>query len=94
MLEALQAQAVKAFRVLGCSGLLRVDFFLPAVEGTEDQILVVNEVNTMPGFTAMSQYPRMLSAAGLEYPALLDVLIDTALARRSGRVTREPAATV
>jgi D-alanine-D-alanine ligase len=80
VLEALQAQAVKAFRALGCSGLLRVDFFLPA-----DLVPVVNEVNTMPGFTAMSQYPRMWSAAGLEYPELLDVLIDTAL-------VREPAA--
>jgi D-alanine-D-alanine ligase len=79
--SALQAQAVEAFRILGCAGLLRVDFFLPTVEGTGDLVPVVNEVNTMPGFTAMSQYPRMWSAAGLEYPALLDVLIDTALAR-------------
>ncbi|BCB74980.1 D-alanine--D-alanine ligase family protein [Phytohabitans flavus] len=78
---AVQAQAVEAFHVLGCAGLLRVDFFLPSVDGSEDPVVVVNEVNTMPGFTAMSQFPRMWSAAGLEYPALLDVLVETALAR-------------
>jgi D-alanine-D-alanine ligase len=79
----LQAQAVEAFHVLGCSGLLRVDFFLPAAGGIEPAVPVVNEVNTMPGFTAMSQYPRMWAAAGLGYPALLDVLIDTARARQT-----------
>lgn len=89
---ALQAQAVEAFRILGCSGLLRVDFFLPAVEGTEDPVPVLNEVNTMPGFTAMSQYPRMWAAAGLEYPALLDVLLDTALARRRSQPAEAAAA--
>lgn len=78
---AVQERAVEAFRVLGCAGLLRVDFFLPTVHGSEEPVVVVNEVNTMPGFTAMSQYPRMWNAAGLAYPALLDVLIDTALAR-------------
>jgi D-alanine-D-alanine ligase len=81
----LRAQAVAAFRALGCSGLLRVDFFLRAATGCEP---VVNEVNTMPGFTAMSQYPRMWAAAGLGYPALLDVLIDTALARQTSGLVR------
>jgi D-alanine-D-alanine ligase len=76
----LQAQAIEAFRALGCSGLIRADFFLRA-----DGVPVVNEVNTMPGFTAMSQYPRIWRATGLTYPALLDVLIDTALAAHRRR---------
>jgi D-alanine-D-alanine ligase len=78
----LQEQAVEVFQVLGCSGLLRVDFFLRTEAGIEHAVPVVNEVNTMPGFTAMSQYPRIWGATGLAYPALLDVLIDTALAPR------------
>jgi D-alanine-D-alanine ligase len=58
---------------LDCTGLLRVDFFLRA-DGTR----ILNEVNTFPGFTSASQYPRMWQAAGLGYSDLLDVLIDTA----------------
>jgi D-alanine-D-alanine ligase len=77
----LQAQAVQAFHALGCSGLLRVDFFLPTTAAGHIQP-VVNEVNTMPGFTAMSQFPRIWRAGGMEYPNLLDVLIETALAHK------------
>ncbi|HEX6353163.1 D-alanine--D-alanine ligase family protein [Actinophytocola sp.] len=72
--EALGHDAVRLFRALECSGLLRVDFFL-----REDGSRVVNEVNTFPGFTSASQYPRMWQAAGLGYGDLLDVLVDTAL---------------
>jgi D-alanine-D-alanine ligase len=79
------------FHILGCSGLLRVDFFLRTEGGIEYAVPVVNEVNTMPGFTAMSQYPRMWGATGLAYPALLDVLIDTALASQQERTARCPA---
>ena len=79
----LHEQAVLAFRVLGCAGLLRADFFLRAVDGGWQP--VVNEVNTFPGFTAFSQYPRIWAAAGLDYPALLTHLITVALAApRSG----------
>jgi D-alanine-D-alanine ligase len=74
----LQLRALQAFTALGCRGLLRVDFFLRF--GTEP---VINEVNTFPGFTAVSQYPQMFRVAGLDYPALLDVLIATALARQA-----------
>jgi D-alanine-D-alanine ligase len=76
VVERLHEEAARAFRALDCSGLLRVDFFV-----TPDGDTVVNEVNTFPGFTRASQYPAMWSAAGLEYGALLDVLIDTALWR-------------
>ncbi|RSS79761.1 D-alanine--D-alanine ligase [Streptomyces sp. WAC06614] len=70
----LQRLAVEVFETLGCSGLIRVDFFLR--DGTEP---VVNEVNTFPGFTTASQYPQIWAAAGLPYPRLLDTLIRTAL---------------
>ena len=73
--DAAAGRALQAFRALDCRGLLRVDFFLPA-DGTEP---VINEVNTFPGFTTVSQYPRMWQAAGLDYSDLLDVLIATAL---------------
>lgn len=78
IVERLQECAVRAFRALECAGLLRVDFFLRY--GTEP---VINEVNTFPGFTAVSQYPQIFRVAALDYPALLDVLIETALARSS-----------
>jgi D-alanine-D-alanine ligase len=75
----LQMRALQAFTALGCRGLLRVDFFLPpASDGNGFAEPVVNEVNTFPGFTAASQFPRMWKAAGLSFPRLLDVLISTA----------------
>jgi D-alanine-D-alanine ligase len=81
--HALCGQAIRVFQALGCAGLLRVDFLLRG--GSEP---VVNEVNTFPGFTAASQYPRMWQAAGLSYPALLDILIDTALTAVAVGVSR------
>ncbi|MEU9126854.1 D-alanine--D-alanine ligase family protein [Kitasatospora sp. NPDC048540] len=72
----LQEMALEVFEALDCSGLLRVDFLLR--DGRQP---VVNEVNTFPGFTAASQYPRIWAAAGLPYRELLDLLIATALAR-------------
>jgi D-alanine-D-alanine ligase len=75
---AVQKAARAAFHALDCRGLARVDFFL----GTDDEgrdRLVINEVNTMPGFTPISMYPRMWAASGLSYPDLVDRLIVTAL---------------
>lgn len=77
--KALGLDALRLFRELGCTGLLRVDFFL-----RQDGGRIVNEVNTFPGFTSASQYPRMWQAAGLDYPDLLDILIDTARRRAGG----------
>jgi len=74
-----QEAAVAAFRALDCQGLARVDFFLGA-----DGVPVVNEVNTMPGFTSISMYPRMWAVTGVDYPTLLATLVDTALARGTG----------
>ncbi len=69
--------AVRAFQALDCAGMARVDFF---VEG-EDGVLV-NEINTIPGFTATSAYPRLWQASGLSYTDLISRLIDLALERR------------
>lgn len=77
--ERLADMALDVFQELGCSGLLRVDFFLPEVEGKV--VPTVNEVNTIPGLTATSQFPRMWQAAGTSFPELLDILIETARAR-------------
>ncbi len=71
--------AVRAFRALDAQGLARVDFFV-----LPDGRVVINEVNTMPGFTPISMYPRMWGAAGLSYPDLLTELIRTAIARGTG----------
>ena len=71
--------AVRAFTALTCEGLARVDFFVG-----HDGSVVVNEVNTMPGFTPVSMFPLMWKACGLDYPALVDRLVRTALARPAG----------
>jgi D-alanine-D-alanine ligase len=76
-----QALAVHVFRVLECTGLARVDFFL---ERRTDR-LFVNEINTLPGFTSISMYPKLWAASGLAYPALIDRLIALALERHAQR---------
>ena len=76
--EAIRELAIRAFRAIDCQGLARVDFFL-----TEDGP-VINEINTMPGFTTISMYPRMWAASGLDYPTLLAAMVDTAVARGTG----------
>ncbi len=75
----LQAMARRAYDALDCEGLARVDFFVGP-----DGALTVNEVNTMPGFTPTSMYPRMWAATGLPYPALVDRLVQAALRRGTG----------
>ncbi len=74
----IRALAVQAFRALDCQGLARVDFFV-----TPDGP-VINEINTMPGFTSISMYPRMWAEAGVDYPTLVSTLVETALARGTG----------
>jgi len=77
--ERVRELAVAAFRALDCRGLARVDFFV-----TDDAGPVINEVNTMPGFTPISMYPRMWAVTGVDYPTLLSTLIDSALAAGTG----------
>lgn len=67
--------AKTVYRALGCAGLARVDLFL-----TDDGLVVLNEVNTLPGLTSYSRYPRMMAVAGVPLPALLDRLLSAALA--------------
>ncbi|MFL6025365.1 MAG: D-alanine--D-alanine ligase family protein [Friedmanniella sp.] len=74
-----QDLAVRTFEAIGCEGLARVDVFVTA-EGR----VVVNEINTMPGFTVHSMFPRMWAASGLSYPELVDRLIQLALRRPVG----------
>ena len=74
-----QRQAMASFEALGCEGLARVDFFI-APDGT----VLVNEVNTMPGFTPISMFPRMWQATGWAYPSLVEHLIRDAIRRGSG----------
>src|SRR5437870_1500540 len=81
----MRAMALRAFRAIDCAGLARVDFFLE--QGT-DRILV-NEINTMPGFTAISMYPQLWEASGLPFAALLDRLIALARERHAVRDRRQ-----
>ncbi|MEV0662314.1 D-alanine--D-alanine ligase family protein [Actinomadura luteofluorescens] len=78
-IEEVRRIAVQAFDALDCEGLARVDFF-----HTPDGRWILNEINTMPGFTPASAFPQMWAATGLDYPALVDRLIQTALQRSTG----------
>ncbi len=77
--EAVRARACVAFDALGCEDYARVDFFV-----TDEGRVLVNEVNTIPGFTPISMFPRMWQASGVSYPALVDRLIRGALRKRRG----------
>lgn len=72
----IQAMAVHAFQVLCCEGMARVDFFLQ-----ENGALFVNEINTLPGFTSISMYPKLWAVSGMPYSTLLDRLIELAIDR-------------
>jgi D-alanine-D-alanine ligase len=76
--DAVRELAIRAFKAIDCQGLARVDFFLT------DERPLINEVNTMPGFTTISMYPRMWAASGVDYPTLLATMVETALARGTG----------
>lgn len=78
--KRVRALAVRVFRVLGLEGMSRVDFFM-----RKDGVFVVNEVNTIPGFTKISMYPKLWAATGVPYPKLLDRLIRLALERHARR---------
>ncbi|RZT19446.1 D-alanine-D-alanine ligase [Mycobacterium sp. BK558] len=76
--EEIRGLSIRAFQAIDCQGLARVDFFLT------DNGPVINEINTMPGFTTISMYPRMWAASGVDYPTLLATMVDTAVARGTG----------
>ncbi|MBD8092768.1 D-alanine--D-alanine ligase [Pseudomonas fluorescens] len=78
--ERIRHLAIEAFEVLGCAGLARVDVFL-----TEDGEVLINEINSLPGFTRISMYPKLWQAAGMSYSELVSRLIELALERHAGR---------
>ena len=76
LVQKIQKTAIAAFKALECEGMGRVDFFV-----TKDNKIYVNEINTIPGFTKISMYPKMWEASGLSYAALIDELIQLAIER-------------
>jgi D-alanine-D-alanine ligase len=84
--KRIRAMAIDAFRACDGAGLARVDFLMaPAAKGKPAEILL-NEVNTMPGFTSISMYPKLWAASGLSYPKLIDRLIELALERHEEKL--------
>jgi D-alanine-D-alanine ligase len=79
--DRIRAMAVAAFKAVDCAGMARVDFFL---DRENDQVYL-NELNTIPGFTTISMYPKLWEATGLSYPQLVDRLIELALKRKAER---------
>jgi D-alanine-D-alanine ligase len=81
--KQVQQMAIAAFRACDCSGLARVDFLMEPVSNTSKAgRIYLNEINTMPGFTSISMYPKLWAASGVAYPELIDRLIALALERR------------
>ena len=76
-LKAVQERAIKTYQAFGCSGLTRVDFFVREGDGE----IMLNEPNTIPGFTSISMYPKLFAASGVPYPELLDKLLMLAMER-------------
>lgn len=79
---SIREAAVRGYRALCCSGMARVDFFLDKTTGA----FYLNEINTLPGFTSISMYPKLWAHSGLEYTRLIDTLIDLAMERHRARM--------
>lgn len=79
-MERVRKAAVQVYLALGCRGLSRVDFFVTY----EEEEVVFNEINTLPGFTSISMYPKLMEASGVPYPELLDRLVDLAMEAQHG----------
>jgi D-alanine-D-alanine ligase len=91
--ERLQRMAVAAFRAIDCAGMARVDFFLEGESpGGTDRVVWLNEINTIPGFTSISMFPRLWEASGLAYRDLIERLLDLAMERREAEADRSTAA--
>ena len=85
--ERIRDLAVRAYKAIDCAGMARADFFLEKETGR----VLLNELNTLPGFTSISMYPKLWNATGITYPELVDRLIELALERKAerDRTTRE-----
>jgi len=79
--EEIREMALRAFKAVDCCGMARADFLLDPISGE----IFLNEINTIPGFTRISMYPKLWEASGMPYPALVDRLIDLAIERKSER---------
>jgi D-alanine-D-alanine ligase len=79
--QEIQRLAIACYQAVECEGMARVDFLLEAATGK----FLINEINTIPGFTSISMYPKMWEASGLSYPALIDRLIELAVERHEIR---------
>ena len=84
-LVRIQEMAIAAYKAVDCSGMARVDFLLDKSSGK----VWINELNTIPGFTNISMYPKLWQASGIEYPELIDKLIELALERKEQRDAME-----
>src|SRR3984893_17856762 len=83
--KKVQELAVRAFKAVDCSGLARVDFLMDPCSGNKTRKIYLNEINTMPGFTAISMYPKLWAASGLAYPQLISRLIELGLERHADK---------
>jgi len=83
--KRVQELAVAAFKAVDCSGLARVDFLMEPGAGSKARKIYLNEINTMPGFTAISMYPKLWAASGLEYADLIDRLIQLGIERHDDK---------
>ena len=79
-IETVRQNALRVYAALGCRGLSRVDFFVTHADGE----VVFNELNSIPGFTSISMYPKLFDYEGIHYPELLDRLISLALEEHHG----------
>ena len=77
LIETVRETAIKAYRALDCAGMARVDFFLDR----KTNRIIINEINTIPGFTSVSMYPKLWEATGISYPQLVDRLVELAIER-------------
>jgi D-alanine-D-alanine ligase len=85
--KQIQAMAIAAFRACDCAGLARVDFLMPpATREHKQPPILLNEINTMPGFTSISMYPKLWQASGLPYKQLIDRLIELARERQTEKL--------
>jgi len=86
-IEEIQRISLEAFKAIDCSGMARVDFFMEEKTGR----IILNEINTIPGFTEISMYPKLWEVSGIPYPELLDILIELGFERhQQKRRKREP----
>src|ERR1700704_3809124 len=83
--KKVQELAVRAFKAVDCSGLARVDFLMDPGSRNKTRKIYLNEINTMPGFTAISMYPKLWAASGLAYAELISRLIELGLARHADK---------